>query len=455
MTMATTSSVSRNFPTLRYLAAPFRWFFRSRRRVLTVAVVLLAMIAVPPLWWSLQLVGLPDIGDPFDVEAFQKFTIPDDRNAFVPYLEAADRLRPLIASSKEHAEKIDLNAPWSRADPAVRRWVEENHEAMDLYRRGTERPDALDPALPSDIDSAKMDKALRSFHHLALLEASRLEERGEMADAWTWYRAALRTTYHMTLHAPFSMRLRAEGRNGKIRRSVSKWAVDPRTPPALLRRALDDVVACGSFTPSDSYTIKVGYPFDERAIEGSESPGRQLLIARLTAALTTQSFQPDTDHIRALADAWRFWRREPERSRRVMRLAIANRLAYLELPPDQRPDPDPGVSGPFALYSPGPESPPGARTLSPVALGRWLSTALDAREMVSIWDTSFRTLRLRERANHRALVVFLASELYRRDHKTDPPSDEALVGPYLKELPDDGRGDGPVASRPPAESPVQ
>ena len=215
--MATTSSASRNFPTLRYLVVPFRWFFRSRRRVLTVAAMLLAMIVVPPLWWSLQLVGLPDIGEPFDVAAFRKFTIPDDRNAFLLYLEAADRLKPLHASSKAHAEKIDLNAPWSQADPAVRRWVEENREAMDRYRLGTERPDALDSALPSDLDSPKLDQALRSVHQLALLEASRQEERGDMAGAWTWYRAALRTTHHMTLHASFSMRLRAEGRNGKIR----------------------------------------------------------------------------------------------------------------------------------------------------------------------------------------------------------------------------------------------
>ena len=40
-----------------------------------------------------------------------------------------------------------------------------------------------------------------------------------------------------------------------------------------------------------------------------------------------------------------------------------------------------------------------------------------------------------------ALVILLASQLYRRDHGTDPPSDEALVGPYLKELPDDGSGE--------------
>ncbi len=185
-----------------------------------------------------------------------------------------------------------------------------------------------------------------------------------------------------------------------------------------------------------------------RAIEGSDSPGRQLLIARLTAALSTQSFQPDTDHVRALADAWRFWRREPERSRRVMRLAIANRLAYLDLPPDRRPDPDPGVSGLVRAVSR--RARVAARRTRPLARGAgpMAEHGADAREMVSIWDTSFRTLRLRERANHRALVVFLASELYRRDHKTDPPSDEALVGPYLKELPDDGLGDaGPRHSR--------
>jgi hypothetical protein len=40
------------------------------------------------------------------------------------------------------------------------------------------------------------------------------------------------------------------------------------------------------------------------------------------------------------------------------------------------------------------------------------------------------------------LVILLAGQLYRRDHGTDPPSDEALVGQYLKELPDDGLDHG-------------
>ena len=50
-------------------------------------------------------------------------------------------------------------------------------------------------------------------------------------------------------------------------------------------------------------------------------------------------------------------------------------------------------------------------------------------------------VRINERADYRALVVLLAGRLYRHDHGADPPSDEALVGPYLKSLPDDGLGD--------------
>ena len=68
--------------------------------------------------------------------------------------------------------------------------------------------------------------------------------------------------------------------------------------------------------------------------------------------------------------------------------------------------------------------------------------------MLRSWNLQLRPLRLRERANHRALVVLLASELYRRDHGNDPPSDEALVGPYLESLPDDDLGEAGHESTP-------
>jgi hypothetical protein len=185
--------------------------------------------------------------------------------------------------------------------------------------------------------------------------------------------------------------------------------------------------------------LKAEYLGVDRILNERNNPGRERIVARLRATFNWPSFQLDPDQARAIADAWRVWRREPERSRRVLRLAIANWLAYEDLPPDRRPPADMTVSGPHDFYAFGPEAPAQARALSPAALDRWLNSTADAQELINRWD--LRAFRLRERAKHRALVILLASELYRRDHKKDPPSDEALVGTYLKELPDDGLGD--------------
>ncbi len=388
----TTIGASRSFPTLKYVFAPFRWLFGSRRRVLTAAAVLVAMIAAPVVWWFIQLFGLPDIGDPFDVQEFRSFTIPEDRNAFVLYRQAADRLKPQVMPSEAQEQKIDLRAAWSQADPLVRRWVEANREAMELYRRGTERPDALEPELPSNPDSYRMMEALRSFQSLALLEASRLEEPGDMAGAWSWYRAALRAADHISLRGTVFRRMIADRWKSEIRQRIATWTIDPRTTPEMIRRALDDALACGAFTPSDSYSLKLQYPLDEIMLNRPENPGRQLLILTLTAKLSSQAYQPDSDQTRALADGWRFWRREPERSRRVLRLAFANWIAYYDLPRDRRPEPDPGVSGPITFYALGSKAPARAGALAPESLDRWLSTADDARELLRFWQVYGRPL---------------------------------------------------------------
>ena len=440
--MATTSSASRNFPTLRFLAAPFRWFFRSRRRVLIAAAVLLAMIAAVPLWWSIQLVNLPDIGDPFDVAAFRSYTIPDDRNAFVLYSEAAGRLKELNLLPKSTGENADPQARWSKATPTVRRWVEANREAMELYRRGAERPDALPPAGPSYSRASELWSALQSLKDLALLEGSRLEEGGDMAGAWGWYRAVLRAASHVGLRGTMFDRMEAQRWHDEARKRLGPWAADPRMTPAMLRQALDDVIAGESLMPSESDTLKADYQFMDRLLTDPrwQNPGRERLVWSLKKiTVGSGDYQLDEGLIGSIVDAWRFWRREPERSRRVIRLAIANWLAHDDRPAGRRPAPDPNVSGRYDFYAFGLDAPAGARALSPAALDRWLLTTLDAQEILGRLDT--RALRIRERANHRALVVLLAGQLYRRDHGTDPPSEQALVGPYLKELPDDGLGD--------------
>ena len=437
--MTTTSTPRTSFPTLRYLAAPFRWLLQSRRRVLAAAGVLLAILLTPPLWWSIQLAGLPDIGEPFDRDAFRSFKIPDDRNAYVLYRQAAALLKPLKPSARSVAFSPWRVGPVPKDDVEARRWVEENRDAMALYRQGTERPDALDLVPPFSGESFEVLRDLQSFHALAELEAGRLEKQGDMAGAWGWHRAALRATYHIGHHGTITARTMAHRWHSDLEGRLDSWASDPRTTPANLRQALDDVIALGPLAPSESYTIKAEYPQLQGMLDSAQNPGRYVPILRLGMFLRSPDHVLSPDMMRAISDAWRFWRREPERSHRVIRLVAANWLAYADLPPERRPAPDPGPAGSFDFYAFGPEAPANARALSPVALDRWLASTNDALELLR--GIGIQSIQMQERGAHRSTVVLLASRLYRLERGTDTPSEQALVGPYLKELPDDGIGE--------------
>src|SRR5262249_24323343 len=150
-------------------------------------------------------------------------------------------------------------ARWSKAVPILRRWVEDNRDAMELYRQGSDRPDALGPYGSIHLNSHDLVIALSTFKELALLEASRLEDEGDLAGAWTWYRAALRAAHHLGQRGTMFDRRVAVLWQGEIRGRVDAWAADRRTTPAMLRRALDDAIACESLAPSETYSLWVDY----------------------------------------------------------------------------------------------------------------------------------------------------------------------------------------------------
>jgi hypothetical protein len=142
---------------------------------------------------------------------------------------------------------------------------------------------------------------------------------------------------------------------------------------------------------------------------------------------------------------------EPERGRRVIRLLFANWLAHVEnIDPQRR---RPAVRARFhaaqrmasvALYPVGPDAPAGARALSPQEVASWLVTTNDARVALGVaasFGALWPTVRQMEQRGYRELLVLLASEVYHRERGTLPPSEDALVGTYLKSLPDDGSAD--------------
>ena len=66
----------------------------------------------------------------------------------------------------------------------------------------------------------------------------------------------------------------------------------------------------------------------------------------------------------------------------MLRLVMANWLAYYDLPPEDRPKPDLNISSSFDFYEFGPEAPAKARVLSPESLSRWLDSTHDAYLML-------------------------------------------------------------------------
>ena len=147
-----------------------------------VAAMVLAM------WWLNSLNGLPDIGDPFDVAALRAFSIPEDRDAFVYFRRANEKLYffPLWDPGVDSS----ATAAWSEADPKVRAWVEANRPALGLFLQGAGCADGISrrPGEPPSLRYSQ-DLGPRYLILMALLEGGRREEDGDMARAWDCYRA--------------------------------------------------------------------------------------------------------------------------------------------------------------------------------------------------------------------------------------------------------------------------
>ncbi len=71
-----------------------RMRLRQLVRVTLVLVIGLAVaVTAIGVWWLTSLNGLPDIGEPFDFDAFRAVSVPDNQNAFA-YLRRGEKAHP-------------------------------------------------------------------------------------------------------------------------------------------------------------------------------------------------------------------------------------------------------------------------------------------------------------------------------------------------------------------------
>jgi hypothetical protein len=255
----------------------------------------------------------------------------------------------------------------------------------------------------------------------------------------------------------------AKRANPWLQRRLTDWAAGPRTTIPQIRTALDEVLKNEPNPDWEIAAIKSGYLELMRAVEQPMPLAAQHeLEGEWTLRLGDMKLSPEM--VGGLEDGRRFLLREPERSRRVLKLLCASYLAHVE--PREVPPRNPAVWARFSyltstnpitkgrisvpIYPVGPEASDGALALTPRELAGWLVATLDARlQLVSghsyVWPWPPDRMADRrgdpDRKAYRALVLMLATELYQRERGSLPPSDLALFGTYLKSLPDDSLPD--------------
>jgi hypothetical protein len=434
-----------------------RWMKRTRLtrfRVFALGVVsLLALLAGITVWRMRDLGDLPDLGDPFDLAlARRPVVIANGDNAYEAYARA--RITPgqppaEVWDATWNARQGKDTLKWSKSKPAVHEFLEKNRAALEIWREGSERPDALyhQPGELSVETLLSLVQESQLHAAMAALEGSRLEEQGAMDEAWKWYRAMLRSSRLVGRHGVLVERRYGAYLHELAARQIARWASDPRVDAGMLRRAQGDALTADALTWPLSEALKLDYlivmrDLDEMKFLPSEVPlpgGKEGLLEHVVPPWRT-TVRREIQQLRFRAS------NELERSRRAIRLVYANWLAQVDKPAAERAPS--AIYGGLLIYQADRAAPPAARAVAPETLARAIDETLVAKRLVRVdaadrsafaldyfWerDSAFA----RERRRRSVLLVKLAAERYRREQGKTPANVGTLVdGCYLKKLPE-------------------
>ena len=358
---------------IRIALSPLRAIERARgwRRFVLVAVyAIIALVIGAILWRRSELAGLPDVGEPFDVAVVRwPAPVPGDRNAFSSYQRAAARFQDMTAAVGSSFNNANLS--WARSDATLRAWVAANDEAISLMLAGSERPEFV-PELPKslsvqDANMAKTELARRIgwIGTAGLFKAGRLRAEGDHAGAWKLLKAVARASRHIEWSVPPAGRTHGIMLAQYAREPLAEWACDKGTTAAMLRQALADLAAAEGLTPPLSSFYRQEYL---GALE-SLTPAKPFFTSEppQPANPAQRPFIPSFPALDA------FLHGEPERSRRVLNLLIANDLAWCDRPGIARPV---LAISRLQIYEGDPAAPESTRALAPDELARWADSAL-------------------------------------------------------------------------------
>jgi hypothetical protein len=416
-----------------------RW--RAVRRVGAFGLGLAIVLAMAAgALRMVRLASVPDAPEPFDVAAFLATTVPDDENADVLFREAD----AMMAGGPANFGSFWPSKPisWAALPPEVKERVEKYRPALEVWRRGTDRPDWISGAIDGQAEFTAIGSQL-NWLGFANLEASRLADEGDLAAAWAWHNARLRAMLLTSRRRSFTVRFALSWQFNQIVMRARAWSEDGRTTVPMLRRAIADLEAMDGLHANESDALKIEYLALRKMIEDPDALERVLApppgAPPAPGAAPVTRFSPPGALRPLYVRLERFVEAEPDRTLRVLRMGFANWLTQADKRPGDRAK---LVSESPLVFDARPEGSP----LAPADLAR---TAATAPLLSRLRDADRRTSRARPRleqwpkqlaTDRRAragLIIDLASRIYEIETGTYPKDPEALVGKVLPKLPDD------------------
>lgn len=406
-------------------ARPSRLAWWLHPKVALPLTLFVLILLGPFLYRSYRISSIPDIGDPFDVAAFEEIVVPASDNAAEVYAAANAIL--VSGNYQEDLERVFENG-WGDATDELQKWLTANEPALDTWRRGTELQTAqfilakelsYDSSLPTIYE-------LIEFSRLARLRAERCLHEGYAVEAWDWLRAAFRMSRHLGQHGPIVERSVAIQILSVVGHGIKHWSADPRVDEEALHNASEQFEKDDEMTPLLSIGMKYEYVSFLHTINSDRSMSDLGL-------LRPRSKTPDY-----VLRSFLFFIGEPEFSRRLMPHVFVGWLNQSDL---SRPKRAASAGGWFGLYAPAPDT----DQLSVSKLESHLLSDCLARPLFP-GCYSMMTFLDREVARRAALKLMLAVQRYHRATGDWPKRPAVLVPDFLKELPTDpfGRSEEPL-----------
>jgi hypothetical protein len=311
-----------------------RSWYRSPWFLLPTGIFVTA-IASGLIWREQRLAAIPDIPEPFDVEAFVAGGVPEAQNAFTDYREALRVVREFSGSIEEQLDFLDGRP--TAVPASIEAWLKANQTTLEWLRKGTSKQGAaarnLNDIRQQDfLDESPRLLRLRELSRLMGAQARALLIAGDLSGSLEWRLAQLRFGQHLTHRPSFNDWTIAYAFRAQAFQDLVQWAEHPQVTlhdvEALFPIIDGSRAACAPYSESlrSEYVLYRDYC------------QRFTLYYDLEEVYRKANPLPPPARYPRMPQRLEYWAlHEPEISARTLKLVVANQLPFIDLPPRDRP----------------------------------------------------------------------------------------------------------------------